>query len=136
MDLRPVVASLDYNRLFENLKKAILNSSLGGMLGMFGGASLLDNFRESFIEGMQAAILEEVGSPAFQEHLEAAAPSREALFKKVDILITKRLDELTPTMVKEIIEEMIRQHLGWLVLWGGVFGALMGLVSTLIPYTP
>ena len=34
--------------------------------------------------------------------------------------------------VKEIIQEMIRSHLGWLVVWGGVFGAVIGLVSTLI----
>jgi hypothetical protein len=32
-------------------------------------------------------------------------------------------------MVKDIIQEMIRSHLGWLVVWGGVFGALMGLVA-------
>ena len=33
---------------------------------------------------------------------------------------------------KEIVEEMIRRHLGWLVLWGGVFGGLIGLAVQLI----
>jgi len=34
-------------------------------------------------------------------------------------------------MVKEIIERMIQEHLGWLVVWGGVFGGLIGLVTLL-----
>ena len=34
-------------------------------------------------------------------------------------------------MVKEIIQEMIRSHLGWLVVWGGVFGAVIGAVVLL-----
>jgi hypothetical protein len=35
-------------------------------------------------------------------------------------------------MVKEIIQTMIRQHLGWLVVWGGVFGGLIGLGTSFI----
>ena len=30
--------------------------------------------------------------------------------------------------VKHIIQDMIRKHLGWLVVWGGVFGGLIGLL--------
>jgi hypothetical protein len=37
-------------------------------------------------------------------------------------------------MVKEIMQQMIRDHLGWLVVWGGVFGGLIGLVTTFIPF--
>ena len=36
-------------------------------------------------------------------------------------------------MVKDIVQTMIRQHLGWLVVWGGVFGGLIGLLTTQIP---
>ena len=36
--------------------------------------------------------------------------------------------------VKEIMQNMIRDHLGWLVVWGGVFGGLMGLLSSLLPF--
>jgi hypothetical protein len=37
------------------------------------------------------------------------------------------LQELTPEQVKLIVQKMIRQHLGWLVVWGGVIGGLMGV---------
>ena len=30
-------------------------------------------------------------------------------------------------MVKGIMQDMIRAPLGWLVVWGGVFGGLIGL---------
>ncbi|MCX9561827.1 DUF445 domain-containing protein, partial [Vibrio cholerae] len=29
----------------------------------------------------------------------------------------------------EIVQKMIKEHLGWLVIWGGVFGGVIGLVS-------
>jgi uncharacterized membrane protein YheB (UPF0754 family) len=32
-------------------------------------------------------------------------------------------------MVKEMVERIIKEHLGWLVVWGGVFGGLIGLIS-------
>jgi len=35
-------------------------------------------------------------------------------------------------MVKDIIQKMIRAHLGWLVVWGGVIGGLIGLIKCLV----
>jgi len=48
-------------------------------------------------------------------------------------IVQKRLDELTPGMVKDIIQKMIRNHLGWLVVWGGFFGGLIGLAASFLP---
>jgi len=39
-------------------------------------------------------------------------------------------EELTPVMVKEIVQTFMKEHLGWLVVWGGFFGGLIGLVSS------
>jgi hypothetical protein len=36
------------------------------------------------------------------------------------------LEELTPQIVKEMVQQIIREHLGWLVVWGGFFGGMMG----------
>jgi uncharacterized membrane protein YheB (UPF0754 family) len=65
------------------------------------------------------------------EQLEDISVSDDIL-TKVDVIVSRRLAELTPEMVKEIIERMIQEHLGWLVVWGGVFGGLIGLVTTFI----
>jgi Na+/H+ antiporter NhaD/arsenite permease-like protein len=35
-------------------------------------------------------------------------------------------------MTKEIIEDMIKEHLGWLVVWGAVFGGLIGLIGAFV----
>ena len=51
--------------------------------------------------------------------------------EKVSDIIEKRLNELTPQLVKEIIQTMIKKHLGWLVVWGGFFGGLIGLIAAL-----
>jgi uncharacterized membrane protein YheB (UPF0754 family) len=50
---------------------------------------------------------------------------------KVSDIIEKRLDELTPQLVKEIIQTMIREHLGWLVVWGGIFGGAIGFIAAI-----
>ena len=49
-----------------------------------------------------------------------------SLLSQVEQIVDQRLNELTPVQVKNIIQEMIRKHLGWLVVWGGVVGGLIG----------
>jgi len=31
-----------------------------------------------------------------------------------------------------MVQDLIAQHLGWLVVWGGVFGGLIGLGSSFV----
>jgi hypothetical protein len=37
-------------------------------------------------------------------------------------------------MVKKLLENVIRRHLGWLVVWGNIFGAVIGVVSKVVGY--
>ncbi len=120
-----LLARADLNKAFDSLVEMILESSFGGMLGMFGGGKALNTLREPFIERMQnflhgmatdAELLDQLGKQ-----------SADALLSKVENIVNKRLDELTPQMVKEIVEHMIHKHLGWLVVWGTVLGGIMGL---------
>ena len=56
------------------------------------------------------------------------------LTHQVEQIIDNRLQELTPEKVKDIVQNMIRKHLGWLVVWGGVFGGVIGLGVSIAEY--
>ena len=49
--------------------------------------------------------------------------------EQVDALLERKLQELTPETVKEMMEHVMREHLGWLIVWGNVFGGSIGLLS-------
>ena len=83
---------------------------------------------------MRGFLADAAKSPRIQaaigEQLSKAASS-ERFVSKLDKLLRARLDEMTPEMVRDIMQRMIREHLGWLVIWGGVFGGLIGLAAGL-----
>jgi len=54
------------------------------------------------------------------------------IIDKIETVIDKRLNELTPQLVKEMVQAIIHEHLGWLVVWGGFFGGLMGVLFAII----
>eukprot|EP00299_Pterocystis_sp_00344_P015122 c7539_g1_i1.p1 GENE.c7539_g1_i1~~c7539_g1_i1.p1 ORF type:complete len:307 (-),score=52.26 c7539_g1_i1:668-1561(-) len=53
---------------------------------------------------------------------------------QIEAIIEDRLRELTAEKVKFLMEAVIRVHLGWLVVWGNVFGALIGVICTAVGY--
>lgn len=123
-----VMAKVDFNAAFDGLVDVIQKSSFGSMLAMLGGANALQPLREPFVARMQE-FLHKVGED--REVLgQLAAHNSAALLQRVEAIVDKRLEELTPQLVKEIIQRMIREHLGWLVVWGGVVGGLLGLLVT------
>ena len=135
LNLQPVIEKVDLNPTYDGLVQVIMNSSFGGMLGMFGGEEALTPLREPFIKHMKSSIIELTQDEKFVELLknEVDQPDvMDSMLGKIEQIIEQRLNELTPQLVKEIIQEMIRKHLGWLVVWGGVFGGLIGLVSAFI----
>jgi uncharacterized membrane protein YheB (UPF0754 family) len=128
--LDDVVAKVDFDRAFNALLDVIMQSSFAAMLSMVGGAKVLEKLREPFIERMQGFLAEIGGDDEFVAYL--GEHSSQMLLGKVESIVDRRLDELTPQLVKEIIQRMIRKHLGWLVVWGGVVGALMGFIIELL----
>jgi len=48
---------------------------------------------------------------------------------EIDALMTERLETLTPEVVKQLLEDVIRDHLGWLVVWGNIFGSVIGVIA-------
>lgn len=51
---------------------------------------------------------------------------------QIDAMLTNRMMELTPAKVKLLLEEIMRKHLYWLVVWGNVFGAIIGVISAAV----
>lgn len=134
IDLSPVIEKVDLTPAFNNLVSVIEGSSFAPMLAMVGGSDALQPMKAPFIEKMKASIQEISQSEQFTSLLrdELEQPNMIAsMQEKVSDIIEKRLNELTPQLVKEIIQTMIKKHLGWLVVWGGIFGGIIGLLAAI-----
>ena len=135
INLEPIIEDTDFTPAFDALSKTVMESSFGGMLGMFGGEAALDGLREPFSLKMKAAVIKIVNSEAFNntlsQHMQSSSLNDDML-NSIESVIDTRLGELTPQMVKEIVQKLIKEHLQWLVVWGGVFGGVIGLVSSFL----
>lgn len=49
--------------------------------------------------------------------------------KEVDLYLSWRLEELTQQHIGSLMRELLRLHLGWVVVWGCVVGALSGIIT-------
>ena len=121
--------AIDFDRVFAGLVEAIEGSSMGSMLGMIGGKKALEPLKEPVTMKLQEIMLE-------MKDTESATSDEKnltsSLLFQVEQIVDRRLDELTPVQVKIIIQEMIRRHLGWLVVWGGAVGGFIGLGVSVI----
>ncbi len=136
LDFHEVIDETDMTPAFNSLVNVIMESSFGSMLGMFGGANALNSLKEPFSNKMKKALNEMAHSDSFQSSVREklkSTPVNTDIHQQIEHVVHARLEELTPQMVKDIIQTMIRQHLGWLVVWGGVFGGLIGLLASQLP---
>lgn len=136
LDFTEVIESTDLEPAYDGLVQTIMESSFGGMLAMFGGQSALEPLKQPFIDKMQAALNEMAHSDSFQASVKqklSSVPVFDDIHQQIEHIVQSRLNELTPQMVKDIIQTMIREHLGWLVVWGGVFGGVIGLATSFLP---
>ncbi|WP_347989154.1 DUF445 domain-containing protein [Methylomonas sp. AM2-LC] len=131
LNMQPLLAAVDYDKIFAGLVSSIMNSQFGGMLLMMGGEEALVPLKEPFTEKMRITLQEMVESDQFKlalQHGLNAHKIGEDLSTKIESVIDKRLSELTPQLVKEMVQAIIKEHLGWLVVWGGVIGGALGLL--------
>lgn len=138
IDISPMLEAIDLDLAYDQLVATVNESSFGSMLAMVGGDEALQPLREPFKQRMGKFFSDAAASPRVQalvnEQIGKAASS-DRFVQRLDTLLRARLDEFTPEMVKEIMQRMIKSHLGWLVVWGGVFGALIGLLAALLQLT-
>lgn len=131
LPLDQIASQIDYEQLFSGFITVVKQSSFGGMLAMVGGEEALEPLREPFQKEFQAqftSLIEKIDISAFL----STEQDFQKLKSQVEQLVNQRLNELTPQKVKEIIQEMIHKHLGWLVVWGGIFGAMLGTISAIL----
>jgi uncharacterized membrane protein YheB (UPF0754 family) len=134
VNLAPVIEKVDLTPAFNHLVTVIEQSSFGPMLAMVGGSDAIQPMKSPFIEKMKLSIQEITQSEHFNTMLreELEQPNViSGMRDKVSDIIEKRLNELTPALVKDIVQTMIKKHLGWLVVWGGIFGGSIGLIAAL-----
>lgn len=135
INLAPIIEETDFSPAFDALSKTVMESSFGGMLGMFGGEAALEGLREPFSLKMKSAVIKIAESEAFnntlQSHMQSSSLSSD-MINSIEEVIDVRLNELTPLMVKEMVQKLIKEHLSWLVVWGGVFGGAIGMISSFL----
>lgn len=115
--------NLDKDLVFRKFKEAIMESSFAPMLALAGGEKVIDGLKPH-IDGKIDEILQEATSQLSGTPLIDTA--------QIAALLDLRLEELTPAMIKDIMKQLIKEHLGWLVVWGGIFGGIIGLVSSIV----
>ena len=124
---------IDHDKIFNGFVQVVQSSAFGGMLGMFGGVQALDPLKEPLKEKITVIVKELLtdGSSHFTALSQGALDIND-IREKITTIVDDRLTELTPQMIKEIVQTMIKDHLGWLVVWGGFFGGLIGLAMAMV----
>ena len=117
---------IDLDRVFDGLVDAIEGSSMGSMLTMLGGRKALQPLREPITLKLQEIVKEMKASKTVDKDLTSS------WLTQVEQIIDQRLIQLTPVQVKNMIQEMIRKHLGWLVVWGGAVGGFVGFAVAIV----
>merc|ERR1719443_715405 len=98
--------------------KPFLGGSLAGLVPLV----------KPSIKKMAEEIASELSGEGSPEALAALIPVS-LLRTEIDALMTERLATLTPEVVKQLLEDVIRDHLGWLVVWGNIFGGVIGVIA-------
>jgi len=144
--LKDVVMKNFFDETYLNyyLKDKVLNMDIEGKLTDFLSSDKLGEVLEAVL-GDDAKMLVPIVRPFLQKTGHTLAPllkekikrmdlmnDLESVNKQIDNMLTTRLEELTPEKVKMLLSEVMKEHLYWLIIWGNVFGGLLGLISTAI----
>ncbi|KAJ6236010.1 hypothetical protein M0813_28286 [Anaeramoeba flamelloides] len=66
--------------------------------------------------------------PIFKSLTQTNTFNVEKIRNEIDTLMEDRLKDLTPQIMRKLMIDMLRSHLNWLIFWGNVFGAVIGLL--------
>ncbi|KAG9395625.1 hypothetical protein J8273_2820 [Carpediemonas membranifera] len=128
-----LINSRRFDSLLDSMIAALSSRSEGMVLEMVAGGAWEEKFKRELkplIVGMTAEF-----TPMLVNAVDPVKLISEDVIKtQLEKLMDTKLQELTPTTVKHLVEDMIRSHLGMLVIWGNVFGTLFGVLAMIIVY--
>jgi len=124
--IKEILESKAIDDILDKQLGELITRPEGALLAMMGlNAQTLKPMVKPFVMGMGMDFI-----PLLTKNFD---PSKminiDKIRTEVDGLMSTKLLELTPEKVKELIADVIREHLGWLIVWGNVFGGLIGIVS-------
>ncbi len=125
-----ITESINYEKMYEGLVEEILNTSIGGMVNMFGGGKVLSSLKEPCVQKFKVMI-QDIATSTLLPNLFDSKLS-DTLHSKIEKMVDARLNELMPEQVKDLVHDMIGKYLGWVVIWGGVFGGAIGFLMEII----
>ena len=106
-----------------------MQSTPAGMMLNMVGTETIAPLVKRFVSGVAAGL-----APLLEARLAPGAMEVGFLRSQVEQLLAAKLEELTPHVVKTMMEDVMREHLGWLIVWGNVFGGLIGILAHLSGY--
>ena len=127
--IKTIKTNINYNNIFEGLTVSIEKSQLGKMLSMVGGRKALEPLRKPIINKLETLVSNMLET---QKETKLDKKVVNNLHNDIEHLVDNRLNELSPNDIKKMIKDIIDNHLGWLVIWGGVFGGFIGLIASFI----
>ena len=114
----------DLARKLEKLAATPDGLLLQTMAPMFGGFDTMVPMLKPMLVGIGADLIETLAADFDLTEIVDVDVVR----GEIDKVLTERMETLTPLRVKRMMAAVIREHLGWLVVWGNVFGGLIGAV--------
>jgi uncharacterized membrane protein YheB (UPF0754 family) len=126
--IKELLESEQVDGIIDAQLEKLMNSPQGMMVKMVG-AQAIKPLVVQFVSGVGAE-----AAPLLVAALAKPGVEVGELREQIDALLTAKLVELTPERVKEMMEEVIREHLGWLIVWGNIFGGGIGLTAKALGY--
>eukprot|EP00037_Helgoeca_nana_P016411 m.154481 g.154481 ORF g.154481 m.154481 type:complete len:338 (+) comp23510_c0_seq1:53-1066(+) len=128
LKIATVLADDEVDALLLKHLEALMLKPEGMMLAMIG---MNAESMRPLVRPMVLALDVEIAPMITSQFDPSKMIDTKAIRGQVKELMRTKMEMLTPEMVKALVEEMIRTHLGWLVVWGNLFGGLIGVVCQL-----
>jgi len=122
--IRDIIRSPEVQQLIEDKIDDMYETPEGMVLGMMVNKTKMKGSIMPSIENIGGDIVPLVSQMIrSSEHL-----TEDNLREKIDEMITSKLVEMSPDIVIGVVKDMVETELGWVIIWGNIFGGLLGII--------